>query len=1072
VNLSTPKSKLTALLGTTSLLTTLGALAAQAGEQTAQQQMPFMAPEEIPENVLVTGSLIHGTVAVGVPVTNLGPMDFATTGAPKIADLFKNYPQANVYQAGSGTNSGGHLERETRVNLRGLDQTGPRSLMMIDGMRFPPQADGICSIDPSIIPAISLDHIDILADGASATYGSDAISGVINVILRRNYDGAMTQVGYSRSTSGKVHYLLSQLWGRTWDGGQITLSYEWYDDGEVAGTKHSNYTMDYRPWGLDDQRPVSSSSPGTVSKGSANAKLGTGCTNCFAVPLGTGANFPEGTVGPTAPFSASTLTWSALSDPANSGTNGARNVFDPLLIGQEDAPQQRNAAVMTVDQRLTKDISFYGSAFYSNRRNKITLAANVTPDKTSVLSSVAVPTFNPYYPTGGAPTNLRVSYNLGVERPPYAIAYELSLRYQMGLNIALPAGWSGQLWYSESSDANLFFAPGNANLAAVSAALGWTIDPVGPTGTAPSFGTWTKPAAVPYLNLFCDPHMFQCNSSTTLNYIGASRTYDEKMWENEKGVKADGPLFDLPGGTVKAAIGATYTSTQFAFTTKDNSGGPNLTMPILVDAEPYQVWAAFAQLNIPIFGEENAIPFFRRLDLEASWRHDQYTGTLSGGTSNPKLGFTWLLSQDAGLSLKGSWGTSFRFANAGEYSTVASTAIGAFNLPDALAPGNGPMTITCLGGAPRPGSTAATEVAAGFKCGDQPGGLSLGGGPTHLLRPPGVRTPFNLAPESATNWSGGFDLAPTAFLPGLDVQATYYVVKINGLLQAFNIINDGSFAAPAERFHFITPSDLASADPACATADATPTLCAPFEDMVRGILLHTRNAAASPVVQTSIYWINDGGTVNAGARKLDGVDFSASYDWDMGNIGAFNTGVSATYYLHDLIISPDGSSNDIYRTTLAAIGNVGQEGVATLPRMHYRGRLGWSKGSWNVTGFVDYQSHYYHTQSGPPNVNGNFCTSTAFAAPAGGTFPCAISNYTNLEPPWYSFDLSIGYDTGEDPANDYLKHVAINFVVQDIMDKHSDFQYGPSTRGRAPAGYDLLRPNNGRTLNLLLTKTW
>jgi iron complex outermembrane recepter protein len=1066
VNLTAPKYRFAALLGTTSLLTTLGALAAQAG------QAPVMAAEEIPENVLITGSLIHGTVAVGVPVTNLTPMDFAITGAPKVADLFKNYPQANVYQSGSGTNSGGHLERETRVNLRGLDQTGPRSLMMVDGMRFPPQADGICSIDPSIIPAISLDHIDILADGASATYGSDAIAGVINVILRRNFDGAMTQFGFSSATSGKLHFLAAQLWGRTWDGGQITLSFEWYDDGQTKGNAHSNYTMDYRPWGLDDQRPVSSSAPATVSTGSANKKTGTTCTNCYSVPLGTGANFPEGTIGPTAPFSGSTLSWATLSGPANSGANGTRNVFDPLSIAQEDAPQQRTGAVMTVDQRLTKDISFYGSAFYSNRRNKIIDAANVTPSKTSVLSSVAVPTFNPYYPTG-APTNLRVSYNLGIERPPYAIAYELSLRYQMGLNIALPADWTGQLFYSQSADANLFFAPGNANAAAVSAALGWTIDPVAASGTGPSFGTWTKPANVPYMNLFCDPTQFLCNSSTTLNYIGASRTYDEKMWTNEKGAKFDGPLFDLPGGTVKAAIGATYTSTEFRFVTSDNSGGPNLTMPVLVDAEPYQVWAAFAQLNIPIFGDANAIPFFRRLDLEASWRHDQYTGTLTGGTSNPKLGFTWLLSEDAGVSLKGSWGTSFRFANAGEYSTVASTAIGAFNLPDALAPGAGPMTISCIGGAPPSGSMSATEIAAGFGCGDQPGGLSLGGGPTRLLRPDGVRTPFSLGPESATNWSGGIEFAPTAILPGLDVQATYYIVKINGLLQAFNIINDGSFANSSERFHFITPSDLASMDPACAAANATPTLCAPFEAMVSGILTHTRNAAASPVVQTSIYWINDGATLNAGSRKLDGIDFAASYDWDMGDIGAFNTGVTATYYLHDLIKTTiNDVAQDVYHTTLAAVGAVGQEGVSSLPRMHYRGRLGWSNGPWNVTGFMDYQSHYYHTQSGPPNVNGNFCTSTAFAAPAGGTFPCAISNYNNQEPPWYSFDLSIGYDTGEDPANDYLKHIGINFVIQDIMDKHSDFQYGPSTRGRAPAGYDLLRPNNGRTLNLIVTKTW
>src|SRR6266481_222290 len=226
-------TKFATLMGSASLLTLTNVLAAQA-QQVAQAQMA--QAQEVPEQVLITGSLIHGTAAVGVPVTNLNVQDFRQTGAQTLADLFRTVPVANVSPGAVATNSGGHLERETRVNIRGLDQTGPRSLLMVDGMRFPPQADGICAIDPSIIPSIALDHIDILADGASATYGSDAIAGVINIILKRNYDGAITQLGFNSASSGHLHYSAAQLWGRTWDGGQITLSFEWYDDSKVKGT--------------------------------------------------------------------------------------------------------------------------------------------------------------------------------------------------------------------------------------------------------------------------------------------------------------------------------------------------------------------------------------------------------------------------------------------------------------------------------------------------------------------------------------------------------------------------------------------------------------------------------------------------------------------------------------------------------------------------------------------------------------------------------------------------------------------------------------------------------------------
>src|SRR5437762_1731392 len=284
--------KLATLLGSASLLTMANAIAAQA-QQVAQAQT--VQAQEVPEQVLVTGSLIRGTAAVGVPVTNLSPQDFAHTGALTTADLFRTVPAANVEPGAVSTNSGANLERGTHVNLRGLDTgNAPRALLMIDGMRFPPQAHGLCYIDPSIIPAIAQDRIDVLVDGASATYGSDAIAGVINIILRRGYDGAISQLRYTTAPGGKNRYQASQLWGRTWDGGDITLSYEWYDDSPTQGSaKTSKWRLDFTPWGLDNRIPLASSIPGTISTGGpvqsallglgTTATLGTNCTNCFAI---------------------------------------------------------------------------------------------------------------------------------------------------------------------------------------------------------------------------------------------------------------------------------------------------------------------------------------------------------------------------------------------------------------------------------------------------------------------------------------------------------------------------------------------------------------------------------------------------------------------------------------------------------------------------------------------------------------------------------------------------------------------------------------------------------------------
>jgi outer membrane receptor protein involved in Fe transport len=279
------------------------------------------------------------------------------------------------------------------------------------------QGNGVCATDPSIIPSIALDRIDVLADGASATYGSDAVSGVINIVLKRAYDGAMTQLRYTTAPAGKQRVQAAQLWGRTWDGGDITLSYEWYDDAPSMAKDRTRLAIDYSPWGLDN-RTLSPPLPGTSRARRRQPfravfpRPGHRCTNCLAITPGTGTAFNpiNGGIGPTAPFSGSTLNWTNFNVGANSGTNGTRNEFNPYTLAWFDAAQQRNAIVGTVDQRLTRNITFNGTGFYSNRRAEYLNPANLSPSSTDLLS-VAIPTFNPSYPTGGAPNNLRVNYN-------------------------------------------------------------------------------------------------------------------------------------------------------------------------------------------------------------------------------------------------------------------------------------------------------------------------------------------------------------------------------------------------------------------------------------------------------------------------------------------------------------------------------------------------------------------------------------------------------------------------------------------------------------------------------------
>ena len=155
----------------------------------------------------------------------------------------------------------------------------------------------------------------------------------------------------------------------------------------------------------------------------------------------------------------------------------------------------------------------------------------------------------------------------------------MAQRYQLGLNIALPADWAAQVYFSHTKDREYFNNRNDVIKAAVSAALGWTIPATAAGGTTPAIATWTKPANVPYLNLFCDPTAYQCNSDTTLNYLYGINETNEYFHVKERGIKADGPLFDLPGGTVKAAIGANYTTYNFLIQqTQTNPTNPTVTI--------------------------------------------------------------------------------------------------------------------------------------------------------------------------------------------------------------------------------------------------------------------------------------------------------------------------------------------------------------------------------------------------------------------------------------------------------------------------------------------------------------
>jgi iron complex outermembrane receptor protein len=1054
------------LLGTASFLTIAGTLAAHAAAA------PITAAPV--EEVLITGSLIRGAPAVGVPVTALSSADFQETGSLTVSDLLKTVPSVTVQVTNAVTNGGSTVQKPQTVSIHDISTTSaPETLMMIDGRRFPIQGFGACFVDPSIIPQLAVDHIDVLADGASATYGSDAIAGVVNVILKRRFDGAISQIRYGTSWDiGNASLQASQLYGTRWDGGDLTLTYEWYHENNVRGPARDYFTLNFEPYGFDDRTGLGLAMPGVVSTGAllanpALAALGfsqnTGnrtCTNCFSIPNGTGWNYGDtpGHTNPLNPASAPTVTWTQLL--ANPGVKTLRQAAE---VADIEPSQDHNSLTATFDQIVAdnvfgvfRKVELFGEAFYSNRRAVFHYLPGASPAAQQAVRAQVVPTTNPYYPAG-APAGLRVSYNLGVEHDSRINAGEIAGRYAFGFNSDLPYDWNGSVFYSMSLEGNFVHVSNMVNANMIAAALGNTVASVPASGTIPGQAAFTKPANIPYLNVFCDATVFTCNAPATLAYIGAYRDYDTHWQQSEFGLNLNGPVFDLPGGTVRGAIGANAVSYHNFRTEHSNFSTPNTALPIVApDNSNRASWAVFGQINVPIVGEMNKLPLVEALNIEAAYRLDHYNEF--GSVSTPKLAATWNLGH--GLALRGTLGKSFRAPAPAEVSETTGAMIQPINT------GAGASQNTFALNCPAvPGLSTGTTANAGSlqaflnpTCSTSsllvnPAGITVSGGSGAARA---IRTGVGIVPEKAKNWAVGFNFTPTEFLSGLNIDATWYHIRFDNLIGA----NSGGFNAndPASRtctvpgpaclYLVIANPNLPITDPANAV----------FLDLVNGLLASPRSVV-DVSQKGNIKFINDTATVNVGWREISGIDFDARYDVELGNFGAWNTGVTGTYRLKD-------RSQQLPELPVvdALAGNTGG-------MLRWRGRLGWTgEDGVSITGFVNYIPHGPVSATAPPNC---------FWAPGFGPGSCYPGSayfgpytvFPNTYPALYTFDLSFGYQTGTRPANPYLQNVNFQLTVLNLLNKAPPFNYAFGS-ARGLAAYVSVINEKQRYVSFAITKAW
>ncbi len=569
---------------------TTAAAAARAQDPESQE-----ADEDAAEldDVVVTGTAIRGVAPVGSATVGISQEDIVQAPARDASALVARLPQASS-QGTTLTSSGG---RAAGVNLRGLGNNA--TLVLFDGRRVVPQGGNAQVSDPNLVPFSAIERVEVVTDGASAIYGSDAVAGVVNYILRRNFDGLELSSRYT--TTLYDQYAIDGVFGRTWDGGSLLVAGS-YDTNDSVGRDVRDYMLqDLRPYGGNDNRFI-----GTTVFPDERGALIIGNT-VYGLPSTNGVRPTSAQVLPLA---------------GNPSLNDQSNLYD-FYTGRE-----RYAFLIKARQEIAPGIDVGYTGIYNRRTNE-----SRAGDGFERISIRVQPTSPYYIPGMPSPTgNQTVVYNYSLNNPDTSRSQdnlEETFNHSIDLTAELPMDYrfTGLITYGKTDSCNVCQAQVNTTRASVIA-------------NDMSYGF--------------NPYLTGRQAAADALVGGFIQQYDTVLFDSV--AKIDGALFTLPAGDVRVAVGAEFSRYKLYLKAQNTLNLTNTYQTSRFTKSDRDVVSGFGEVFIPIVGGANAMPFMESLDLSLAVRYDDYSD--AGTTTNPKVGLTWRANDE--LLFRASWGTSFR----------------------------------------------------------------------------------------------------------------------------------------------------------------------------------------------------------------------------------------------------------------------------------------------------------------------------------------------------------------------------------------------------------------------------
>jgi iron complex outermembrane receptor protein len=895
------------------------------------------AIEEIVVQGTATGTGLRGVAPVGSQTLSISREDLLESPVRGSAEIIASLPQGSQDGSGVASGDGGNTAGASGLNLRGLGTNA--SLQLLNGNRMAGQGISSIGADPNAIPFAAIERVEVVLDGASSVYGSDAVAGVVNFRMRNDFEGLDVQISGQSGhyDTGKVEI----VGGTTWDNANLMVGFSKEYRTPMLGDADPRLLEDLSRYGADDGRDGNNPTSGP------NGIIRAGNTN-YGIP----ANWQANAVDTGYPNPAGgNLLRPSLADIQNTAPEYA----DSADTSYYRAANDRRSLFVSAGFDLADDLrlEYMGMATKRESRNLNTdqMRVTVTPD-------------SPYYIPGLTGGNYTVYSNTNLNGFPWK-----SRNYDRTQNHYVDVIWDigefqakGQVGWGDTKGCDICRPERN------NAALRHD-----PAGTPVGYANYAEVGFDSQGNPrggnpeWWNPYMQGGDGSAAEawldnNLIGYTYRAGNQS-QNSVKFTLEGPLAELPGGTVRGSIGTEYIDQNHWLwlnqTVRYYDGADYVLRDTTYGRE---FGSIFGEVYVPLIGDSNAMPGVQRLAVNLSARRDEYSDF--GDTTNPRIGLVWDVNDD--LSMRASWGTSFRAPTVEQVNPGVNSVMSA-------------VDVTVATGLP----VAQTNAAEGTSV---------------IFRRTG-RTP-TLAPETATNWSMGVEYSPYQ-IEGLDLAVTYYDVKYEDRIE--NLPNSAAAFTSLENFNRYRSFITIINQPATCVEGDTSTYAPAFLTFLNypGTRYNGSGNDCSAVAEL------EAGLANVGSVFQNGLDAQASYTW-ANDYGTFRASTNIAKILElERQLSTGGD-----RFSVLDI-----RGWQNSFRMS--ARLAWGLDNWNAalssTTVGEYTNEDDPTAAGDVTIDSwtTFDLTVGYTTPDDGTMlsgigaRLGITNLTDKEPPLVNTNNSV-----------------------------------------------------------------